>query len=132
MALALWNPAPLEPELVLAQAISDLESSLTSNEKSRLHGIRSAALRSTPTTQDVMRFTADINSQIRTSSPITRCLGTRFTNFLHSVQRYAALGDVVVGGSQNIIACGVWAAVRMTIEVGDPLQAEIFYIIQFL
>ncbi|KAF2179093.1 hypothetical protein K469DRAFT_674764, partial [Zopfia rhizophila CBS 207.26] len=44
-----------------------------------------------------------------------RCFGPRLTNFLQAVQQYAALGDVIVGGSQNVIACGVWSLVRMSL-----------------
>ncbi|KAJ5713959.1 uncharacterized protein N7483_011140 [Penicillium malachiteum] len=31
-------------------------------------------------------------------------------NVIEAVQQFAALGDIVVGGSQNIIACGIWTA----------------------
>ena len=48
-----------------------------------------------------------------------RCYGPRFTNILEAVQRFAALGDVVGGGSQNIAACGVWALVRITVLVSS-------------
>jgi hypothetical protein len=39
------------------------------------------------------------------------------TNFLHAVQQFAAIKDVIVGGSQNLIACGVWTVVRMSLLV---------------
>jgi hypothetical protein len=39
------------------------------------------------------------------------------TNVLQSVQQFAALGDVVIGGPQNLIACGVWAAARLALHV---------------
>ncbi|RMJ29021.1 hypothetical protein PHISP_00101 [Aspergillus sp. HF37] len=35
--------------------------------------------------------------------------------FLEAIQQFASIGDVVVGGSQNIIACGVWSLVRLTL-----------------
>lgn len=38
--------------------------------------------------------------------------------FLEAVQQFASIGDVIVGGSQNVIACGVWSLVRMTLLVG--------------
>ncbi|KAK3377515.1 hypothetical protein B0H63DRAFT_524803 [Podospora didyma] len=50
-------------------------------------------------------------------APSTRCYGPRFTSFLQSVQQFAALSDVLIGGSQNIIACGVWSLVRMMLQL---------------
>ena len=41
------------------------------------------------------------------------------TNILVAVQRIAPVADVLVGGSQNLIASGVWAGVRFCIEVGQ-------------
>jgi hypothetical protein len=38
---------------------------------------------------------------------------------LETVQRFAAIGDVMVGGSQNIIACGVWSLVRLSMLVSQ-------------
>lgn len=121
MALALRNAAPLRSDIALAQAISEFERLLTPEQKMSFKDLRNRALRSAPSTDDVMRLTADINQRLVTrrqsSSSMYRCFGTRFTNVLQCLQRYAALGDVVVGGSQNIIACGVWALVRITIQV---------------
>lgn len=62
-----------------------------------------------------MRFTAQIDHH--TSDKASRCLRPRFSSFLGSVRQFAALVYVVVGGSQNIIACGVWSLVRMSILV---------------
>ncbi|KAF2032540.1 hypothetical protein EK21DRAFT_98924 [Setomelanomma holmii] len=73
---------------------------------------RAQLLKASPDTGDVMRLTAEVDRKIATGN---RCLGLRFTSFLASVQQFAALGNVVVGGSQNIIACGVWSVVRMSI-----------------
>ncbi|CAI6090218.1 unnamed protein product [Clonostachys chloroleuca] len=117
MDVALRNAAPLRPEIALAKAISEFESSLTKEHKSGFRSLRSQALSAPPSAEDVMRFTASLNSQIQKSSAAHRCFGTRFTNIMQCVQKYAALGDVVVGGSQNIIACGIWALVRLTIQV---------------
>uniref|UniRef100_A0A0B7JP21 NACHT domain-containing protein n=2 Tax=Bionectria ochroleuca TaxID=29856 RepID=A0A0B7JP21_BIOOC len=117
MDVALRNAALLRPEIALAKAISEFESSLTKEHKSNFRSFRTQALSASPSAEDVMRFTASLNSQIQKSSAAHRCFGTRFTNIMQCVQKYAALGDVVVGGSQNIIACGVWALVRLTIQV---------------
>jgi hypothetical protein len=36
---------------------------------------------------------------------------------LQAVQQPADLGNIVVGGSQNLLACGVWSLVRLTLLV---------------
>ncbi|KXH50938.1 hypothetical protein CSAL01_04803 [Colletotrichum salicis] len=64
-----------------------------------------------------MRLTAEIGHEARQRRLLFRCFGPRLTNLLQAVQQFAALGDVVVGGSQNLVACGVWAAVRMTLHM---------------
>lgn len=118
MALVLSNAARLKPEIRLAAAVSQFEASLPADEKADFRDQRAHALSSTPNTMDVMRFTAQIDRRL--SGKTGRCLGPRFTNFLSSAQQFAALGDVIIGGSQNIIACGVWSVVRTAILVRTP------------
>lgn len=62
-----------------------------------------------------MRLTAEID---HASGQNGRCLGPRLMNLLQAVQKFAALGDVIVGGSQNLIACGIWTIVRTSLQVG--------------
>lgn len=66
---------------------------------------------SPPTHKEVMTLTAELDEQPGRRLGGRRCFGPRFTNMLATVQQYAALGDVIVGGSQNIVACGVWCVV---------------------
>lgn len=108
------SAARLKPEIRLAQGISQFEAALSPAQKVDFQNERANAIRKPPETRDVMRLTADIDRRITRRH---RCFGPRFTSFLSSVQQFAALGDVVVGGSQNIIACGVWSVVRMSILV---------------
>ena len=115
MATIIAKAARLKPEIRLAEAISQFEGSLSSHEKAFFRNERAQACLSSPSMADVMRLTAQIDRGMPGKS--SRCFGPRFTNFLSSVQQFAALGDVIVGGSQNIIACGVWSLVRMSILV---------------
>ncbi|KAJ4169252.1 hypothetical protein NW754_001337 [Fusarium falciforme] len=68
-----------------------------------------------PDIHDVMRLTAEIDRRVAGKVGGGRCFGTRLVSVLEAVQRFAALGDIVVGGSQNMIACGVWSLVRITL-----------------
>ncbi|KAF4947847.1 hypothetical protein FSARC_13870, partial [Fusarium sarcochroum] len=98
-------------------AVSEFEAALTSEQKVSFRASRTAAASNGPTMSDVMRLTAEIDLKTTSRHGRGRCFGPRLTNMLEAIQKFAALGDVVVGGSQNLIACGVWAAARMTVHV---------------
>ncbi|KAF5591167.1 heterokaryon incompatibility protein het-E-1 [Fusarium subglutinans] len=117
MALSLRDSARLKPDIRLAQAVSEFEAILTSEQKIAFRASRSSAATTAPTMSDVMRLTAEIDLKATSQHGRGRCFGPRMTNLLQAIQQFAALGDVVVGGSQNLIACGVWAAARMTVHV---------------
>jgi hypothetical protein len=116
MSGVLAKASSLKPEIRLAQAVSEFEADLSNNQKSTYRTLKSQSLSTTPGPSDVMRLTAEVDRH--TSNKFnSACFGPRFTNFLHGVQQFAALGDVVIGGSQNLLACGVWALVRMSLLV---------------
>jgi ankyrin repeat domain-containing protein 50 len=118
MSNALASASRLKPDIRLAQAVSQFEADLSSEQKTAFRTYRSQLQNSPPDQSDVMRLTSEID---KTSGIIAgrRCFGPRITSFLHAVQQFAALGDVIVGGSQNIIACGVWTLVRMSLLVSS-------------
>jgi hypothetical protein len=114
MALTFSRAAPLKPEIRLAQAVSQFEASLSDGQKIAFRNHRSQTLKSPPSTKDVMRITAEIDTSQKAGG---RCFGPRFTKFLHGAQQFAALGDVVVGSTQNVVACGVWSVLRICLLV---------------
>lgn len=118
MSLAIARASKLKPEIRLAQAISELVAVLPSDQKAVFNSARSQAQNTAPTLRDVMRLTAEID-QRALSKVGGRCFGLRFMSFLQSVQQFVALGDIVVGATQQIVACGVWAVVRMALLVGS-------------
>jgi hypothetical protein len=111
------NASRLKPEIRLAQAVSEFEADLSSEQKTSLRAYRSLLRGAPPGPSDVMCLTAEIDRRACAKMGGGRCLGPRMTNFLHAVQQFAAIGDVLVGGSQNLIACGVWSLVRMSLLV---------------
>ncbi|KAF0319893.1 nacht domain protein [Colletotrichum asianum] len=113
MALALRSAFPLKTEIRLAQAVSEFEAGLDTRQKAAFRTTRSTARMNPPALKDVMQVTAEIDRQAHEKNKASRSFGPRFTNMLQSIQQYAALGDVVVGGSQSLIACGVWAAMSL-------------------
>lgn len=114
----LSTPARLKADIRLAQAVSQFEADLTTEQKAEFRTQRSLARDRPPGLGDVMHLTAliDQNASSQMSSR-TRCVGPRLTNFLQSIQQYVALGDIVVGGAQNLVASGVWALVRSSFLV---------------
>ncbi|UPX12718.1 uncharacterized protein EKO05_0003257 [Ascochyta rabiei] len=114
MLSALAKASPLKAEIRLAQAVSDFEADLTNEQKSAFRTLKSKSLFITPSLEDVVRLTAEVDRRISKNFS-GQCFGPRFTNFLLGVQQFAELGDVVIGGSQNVLACGVWSLVRMSL-----------------
>ncbi|KAF1944372.1 hypothetical protein EJ02DRAFT_398546, partial [Clathrospora elynae] len=114
MSSALAKASPLKTEIRLAQAVSEFEADLSNEQKSTFRTQKLQSLSTTPCPSDVMRLTAEVDCQISKKFG-GQCFGPRFTNFLQGVQQFAALGDVVVGASQDLVACGVWSLVRMSL-----------------
>lgn len=108
----------LPAELRLAQAVSEFQSSLTAKEKLDFNVQKTHYSKNPPTTQDVYKLSAEIDFACgKASGGGGRVFGPRFMNILQAVQRFASIGDVLIGGSQNLLACGVWACVRFTLMV---------------
>ncbi|KAL4792169.1 ankyrin repeat-containing domain protein [Aspergillus venezuelensis] len=110
MASAIAISSRLKPEIRLGQVISEFQADLSSAQKAtfRAHHTRAAP----PSIRDVMQLTAEIN---RSTGLSGRCFGSRLMNILKAVQQFAALGDIVLGGAQNLLASGVWTIVRITL-----------------
>ncbi|KAJ5161239.1 hypothetical protein N7492_006631 [Penicillium capsulatum] len=134
MSKALVSAVRLEAEIRLAQAISEFEVDLSTDQKVDFNANRARAAGDPPTTKDVMQLTAEIDRSLSKKLVGGRCLGTRTTSFLQCVQQFAALGDIVVGGSQNLIACGVWSLVRtsLLVCVVDQTKLQSTYISQLI
>jgi ankyrin repeat domain-containing protein 50 len=117
MSTSVTKAPRLTPDVRLAQAVSEFEADLSREQKAEFRTGRSQVVTSPPTVNHVMALAAEINQRACEKSGIRRCFGPRFTFFLEAVQQFAALGDIIVGGSQNLVACGVWSAVRMSLLV---------------
>ncbi|KAK6821068.1 hypothetical protein PG987_015468 [Apiospora arundinis] len=117
MSLVVAKRGRMRWEIELGKALEDFENSLSPEQRAGFQAVRDHAACSPPTIRDVMNLTAEVDLQAR-----HRCFGPRFTRILESVQQYAGIGDVVVGGSQNLIACGVWSLVRMSLLSAPLIQ----------
>jgi ankyrin repeat domain-containing protein 50 len=97
---ALVGASRLKPDIRLAQAISQFEADLSSDQKATFRAYRSQSRNTPPVQRDVMRLTAEIDRDFSRVHRGGRCFGPRLTNFLQAVQQFAAIGDVIVGGSR--------------------------------
>ncbi|EEU42700.1 uncharacterized protein NECHADRAFT_84200 [Fusarium vanettenii 77-13-4] len=115
LSSAVGFAAKLKPELRLAQAISEFNASLSNkNQRARFKNLQS---QSPPSSDDIIRLTEEINRDGARAHRSWRPYGTRLVAILERMRQFAPIGDVMVGGSQNLIACGVWAVVRLSLEV---------------
>jgi ankyrin repeat domain-containing protein 50 len=106
MSKALAGASVLRPEIRLTQAVSQFKADLSTEQIAAFDAHKSRFERSPPDHGDVMRFAAEINRASYAKSHRSGD-GPRVTNFLTAVQQFAAIGDIIVGGSQNIFACGI-------------------------
>ncbi|KAK8052322.1 hypothetical protein PG993_003707 [Apiospora rasikravindrae] len=113
MSHALSHAAKLKAEIRLAQAVSEFEAGLQEDAKRQFSLLKNQTISSPPTIKSVLQLTAEIDQSTRTVG--SRCYGPRLIKTLECVQQFAAIGDVIIGGSQNIVACGVWTIVRTTL-----------------
>ena len=104
----------VKPEIRLAQALSEFEAILADDQKIRLRAYRG---QSPPNPTDVMRFTAEIDRDASRNRKSRQCVGTRFTSVLHAIQQFSSVVDVVVGGSQSLIASGICGTVKVSLQV---------------
>lgn len=113
-ARAVASARRLKPEIRLAQAISEFESSLADDgQRVQFKNLRT---RRPPDFSDVVRLTEEINAD-GASRRGWRQHATRLVTFLDRIRQFAPIGDVLVGGAQNFVASGVWGAVRLALEV---------------
>ena len=113
MALALRKAAPLKPEVLLAQALSEFEAILSNEQKTSLRTYKS---QKPPEPNDVMRLTAEIDRDARRGRLSRRCVGPRLTNVLQAIQGFTAVVDFAVSSSQSPIASTVWGAVKLSLQ----------------
>lgn len=75
-----------------------------------------------PDLTDVVRLTEEMSNDCAARHGGWRQYALRLTPFFERIRQFASIGDVLVGGAQNMIASGVWAAVRLAVEVMTPAR----------
>ena len=101
----------------LEQAVKQFEAILTPHQAVQFRTQRNAASTSPPTITDVRNLLLDVDSIVRAKTNTRRAFSPRLSSVVEAVQKFASIGDVFVGGSQNLIACGVWSIIRLALLV---------------
>ncbi|KAK1463181.1 NACHT domain-containing protein [Colletotrichum melonis] len=107
----------LKPEIRLAQTISEFSVSLKRHQDDFHIRFKNLQTRSPPTAMEVLQLTEEINRDGAHRHRSWRPNATRLVTVLERIRQFAPIGDVLVGGAQNLLASGVWATVRMTLEI---------------
>lgn len=115
MSTALSRIALLKAEVRLAQALSEFCGSLS---EPRAREFKTLQTTSPPGPDDVIRLTEEINRDGSRAHRSWRPYATKMALFLEKVQSLARVGDFLVGSSQNLVASGVWATIKLTLGVG--------------
>lgn len=77
-----------------------------------------------PDLTDIVRVTEEISDACVKKHGGWRQHAVRVIPFLNRICEFAPIGDVIVGGAQNLMVSGVWAAVRLALEVSLALSGE--------
>jgi hypothetical protein len=116
MEQAIAAAGKLKPEIRLAQAVSEFGASLASKHAVAFKNFQS---QSRPVPLDAIRITEELNRDGARCHKGWKPFGTRLVKILERVQVFTSIGDVLIGGSQNLIACGVWAVVRVSLQASE-------------
>ena len=113
LALMVADAAVPSQQVRSSQALARFEKILSGEETREYRQSIGVAL---PSTEEVLQLTREL--EVKASSRRSRYV-TRFWNFLGLVQGVTGVVDIIIGGSQSIIACSTWAVVRFTLQVSN-------------
>lgn len=114
MEVILSQSSKLKAQVRLGRAISAFYESLDAENKAVFNSYRDAAHTAAPGLGDIRQMAAEIDRKSR------KPCGDRFKRVLEALQQFVAVGDVIIGSTQNMLAAGVWSVARLTVVVCFP------------
>jgi hypothetical protein len=123
MDLVLSSLGSLKVESRLQRSLDAFIRDLSPQQRSEFLQDRQIFRDRYPDENDVFVFISKLNG--KRVSQKQRSYGPRFLNIILVVQQFTAMGDILVGGSQNMIASAVWSTVRSALLVGAPIASII-------
>lgn len=121
IAKIVGQAASLKAEVRLVGAIAAFAQVLDEEERKRFTELRSQP----PAARDFFELTRQLNDDGARKHRAWKPYGARLVRFLEGIQLLSKVGDVVVGGAQNLLASGVWASVRLSLQVSYLVHAHL-------
>lgn len=125
MDLVVSSLGPIKVESRLQHSLDTFIRDLTPDQRTEFLQDRQIFRTRYPDENDVFVFIAKLNS--RRTSQKQLSYGPRFLNIIQVAQQFASIGDILVGGSQNLIASGVWTTIRSALLVSIELLTVFEY-----
>lgn len=118
MALALSQAASVKAEIRLHQALKQFSLALEPRHQAEFNIFKS---QSAPTFETVIELSIQVSrdGRYQHAGGWLPKFGPRLEPLLHRIQLFSTAGDLLIGGSQNLIASGVWACVRLFLKVRE-------------
>ncbi|KAH8736715.1 hypothetical protein BGZ61DRAFT_436880 [Ilyonectria robusta] len=115
MALALSQAASVKAEIRLHQALKQFSLALEPRHQAEFNIFKS---QSAPTFETVIELSIQVSrdGRYQHAGGWLPKFGPRLEPLLHRIQLFSTAGDLLIGGSQNLIASGVWACVRLFLK----------------
>lgn len=103
----------------LAKSISAFEKELNSDGRRMSPRFKALRKERLSDSHDVLRVVEQINQECAEhhGSASRRSYAIMLTPILERIRQFAPIGDVLVRGAQDMLVSGVWAAVRLALEV---------------
>ncbi|KAG8159843.1 hypothetical protein KVR01_010480 [Diaporthe batatas] len=111
----------LKPDVRLGVAISEFAQSLGEDRKREFQKMQTSSTQLCG--RDAIRVTEELNRDSERRYQNRQPCGTKCGKFLDRLQTLANIGDIAVGGSQNIIATSVWCAVRLSLQAATNFRS---------
>lgn len=111
MDLIVAQASKLKAQVRLGRAVSAFYESLDTENKAVFDSYRDAAHSEAPGLGDIRLIVAEIDRKAR------KPCGDRFKRVFEALQQFLAVGDVLIGSTQNFLAAGVWSVARLTVIV---------------
>lgn len=103
------------------QALKQFKDSLTKYDENLLAHFGTFCTTTSPSQDDVVcTITAITNRVAETHTRHDRKHSANMSGFFERLMKLASVGDVIVGGAQNLAVSGAWGAVRLALEVRIP------------
>ena len=104
----------------LVQAIKRFEAQLSPDQRKIYTQNQDLKLR--PGASDVSKLLGEVDRLVKAKHGTRSAFKPRLESVIMAVQKFASIGDVMVGGSQNLIASGVWSIARIALLVRWMLE----------